>query len=63
MDILCAVTIAGRGSEGVGDHFPKLLSEEVRDCIFEEVFKGMDLVPSVNVKFGGGFALRGADGG
>lgn len=58
VDVLSAVTLAGLFEQ---DPFPGLLDEETRDRIFEEQFKGTDLLLGVPVRWGVGYALRGAD--
>ncbi|KAK0117530.1 hypothetical protein ONS95_011870 [Cadophora gregata] len=58
VDVLSAVTLASSPDE---DPLPSLLSPEIRDRIFEEQFKGVDLLLNIPVRFGIGFALRGAD--
>ena len=58
VDVLSAVTLAGFSEQ---DPLPRLLDEETRDRIFEEQFKGTDLLLGVPVRWGIGYALRGAD--
>ncbi|PVH79884.1 beta-lactamase [Cadophora sp. DSE1049] len=57
VDVLSAVTLASSSD----DPLPALLDGKTRDKIFEEQFKGTDLLLNVPVRFGIGFALRGAD--
>ena len=57
-DVLSAVTLAGSSEQ---DPLPGLLDEETRDRIFEEQFIGTDVLLGVPVRWGIGYALRGAD--